>query len=108
VLPVEVFRDVPEAECIPSPLLEKRVDPSTYEFGCDEIQVSMAVRVFRVWVRGWCCRHRGYAVLVSSIWFFTASCNVFSKNFENCAAFVTREELRQAAYTTVSDGDIYI
>ena len=40
VLPVEVFRDVPPEECLRSPLWEKKVDPSDYEFGCDEINVS--------------------------------------------------------------------
>ncbi|CAN0085877.1 unnamed protein product, partial [Ectocarpus fasciculatus] len=38
VLPLEVASDVPpEEECLPSPLCEKRVDPSKYEFGCEEI-----------------------------------------------------------------------
>lgn len=41
VLPAEVFRDVPEEECIPSPLLRKKVNPSDYEFGCEEIYVSL-------------------------------------------------------------------
>lgn len=40
VLPAEVFRDVPPEECLQSPLWRKRVDPSDYEFGCDEIYVS--------------------------------------------------------------------
>lgn len=40
VLPVEVFRDVPPEECLRNPLVEKRVDASDYEFGCEEIYVS--------------------------------------------------------------------
>lgn len=39
VLPPEVFREVPPVECTPSSLLEKVVDPSDYEYGCDEIEV---------------------------------------------------------------------
>lgn len=42
VLPVEMFRDVPPEECLRSPLTEKRVNPSDYEFGCEEIYVSKA------------------------------------------------------------------
>lgn len=38
-LPVEVFREVPPEECLPSPLWEKNVDPAEYEFGCREIEV---------------------------------------------------------------------
>ena len=41
VLPVEVFRDVPPEECLRSPLAEKRVNPSDYEFGCEDIYVSV-------------------------------------------------------------------
>ena len=40
VLPVEVFRDVPPEECVRNPLWEKKVDPTDYEFGCEEINVS--------------------------------------------------------------------
>ena len=40
-LPAEVFRDVPAQECLQSPLWRKRVDPSDYEFGCDDIYVSL-------------------------------------------------------------------
>ena len=39
VLPPEVFREVPPDECAPSKLLEKTVDRSHYEFGCEEIEV---------------------------------------------------------------------
>eukprot|EP00903_Cladosiphon_okamuranus_P005886 g5821.t1 len=42
VLPMEVFRDVPPDECLRSPLWEKKVDPSEYEFGCDEINALLA------------------------------------------------------------------
>ena len=42
VLPVEVFRDVPPEECVRSPLWEKKVDPTDYEFGCKEINVREA------------------------------------------------------------------
>lgn len=41
-LPPEVFREVPAEECLPSPLWEKRVDPSEYEFGCEDIEVRQA------------------------------------------------------------------
>eukprot|EP00752_Nemacystus_decipiens_P007117 g6375.t1 len=37
----EVFRDVPPEECLQSPLWRKRVDPSDYEFGCDEIYTML-------------------------------------------------------------------
>lgn len=40
VLPVETFRDVPPEECLRSPLWNKKVDPSEYEFGCEKINVS--------------------------------------------------------------------
>lgn len=40
VLPPEVFREVPPEECSRSELFEKIVDPSDYEFGCDEIEVK--------------------------------------------------------------------
>ncbi|CAN0426349.1 unnamed protein product, partial [Ectocarpus sp. 8 AP-2014] len=43
VLPLEVAKDAPPdrgEECLPSPLCEKRIDPSKYEFGCEEIEVS--------------------------------------------------------------------
>lgn len=40
-LPAEVFRDVPAQECLQSPLWRQRVDPSDYEFGCDDIYVSL-------------------------------------------------------------------
>lgn len=43
MLPAEVVRDVPEEEeCLPSPLWRKRVNPADYEFGCDEIFVSLS------------------------------------------------------------------
>lgn len=48
VLPVEVFRDVPPEECVRSPLWEKRVDASKYEFGCEEINVSHAKLLYRM------------------------------------------------------------
>lgn len=44
VLPPEVFREVPPEECSPSSLSEKTVDPSEYEFGCDEIEVRREAR----------------------------------------------------------------
>lgn len=43
VLPPEVFREVPPELCSPSKLTEKIVDPSDYEFGCDEIEVRQIV-----------------------------------------------------------------
>lgn len=43
VLPPEVFREVPPELCSPSKLTEKIVDPSDYEFGCDEIEVRQKV-----------------------------------------------------------------
>lgn len=42
VLPAEVFRDVPPEECLPNSLVNKKVDPSVYEFSCEEIEVSHA------------------------------------------------------------------
>lgn len=50
-MPAEVFRDVPPEECLPSPLWNKRVDPSDYEFGCDEIFVSFRISLRSVAVR---------------------------------------------------------
>ncbi|CAM9808983.1 unnamed protein product [Ectocarpus sp. 6 AP-2014] len=41
VLPLEVAKEAPPdrgEECLPNPLCEKRVDPSKFEFGCDEIE----------------------------------------------------------------------
>lgn len=56
VLPPEVFREVPSEECAPSELLEKTVDPSDYEFGCDEIEVrSQALRVAVLLPTKSCC-----------------------------------------------------
>lgn len=49
LLPVEVFRDVPPEECLPSPLWTKQVDPSEYEFGCEEIEVREE-RSMQLWV----------------------------------------------------------
>ncbi|CAB1119436.1 unnamed protein product [Ectocarpus sp. CCAP 1310/34] len=45
VLPLEEAKDAPPdrgEECLPSPLCEKRVDPSKFEFGCEEIESMLA------------------------------------------------------------------
>lgn len=66
VLPAEVFRDVPPEECLQSPLWTKSVNPSDYEFGCDEILVSLYSTVFPVFcctLRCCCCNMGGGVAL---------------------------------------------